>query len=154
MKALLFSALLFSSIFTNGQSFSGRWKGTITRDYGNETVTDSLLLELKQEGDKVTGYSVLYVKPHEYIRSVVEGAYQQNNKTLRLTETSIEFTNIPDRGESFFLDLYLLTYDENNKEILTGKSVPCDKKAIYTRSKMVLRKAVADGHISGAVSDK
>lgn len=140
MKALLLFALLAPVISSKAQSFSGIWKGTVTRDFGDETVTDSLLLDLKQEGDKITGYSTLYVKPGEYIRSLIAGAYQPTNKILTLTETSVDYTNIPDRGEPVFLDRYLLIYDENNKEALTGKSIPCDKKTIYTRSKMLLRR--------------
>src|SRR5262245_51041429 len=131
MKALLTAIFLFwISIAIAQSSFTGLWKGTVTRDYGNETVTDSLMLELKQDGDKLSGYSILFIKPGEYIRSVIDGSYQQSSKTIAITEKRIDYTNIPDRGETFFLDRYLLSFDVNNNE-LNGKCIPCDKKAIY-----------------------
>ena len=140
MKTLLVLASLFCASMAIAQSFTGLWKGTVTRDYGTETVTDSLLFEISQDGDKITGFSVLFVRPGEYIRSVIDGSYLQLNQTLTITETKIDYTNIPDRGETFFLDRYLLICDANNKEVLTGKCIPNHKKAIYTRSKVTLKK--------------
>ncbi len=114
----------------------------MTRDYGNETKTDSIEFKLEQQGEKVRGYSILYVSPGVYIKAKLEGAYQQANKTLTLTETAIDYTNMPDRGEEFFLDRYLLTYNENDVMVLTGKSISCERKSIYTRSKMMLKKTI------------
>lgn len=137
------SMLLLSWLIVSGwaiaQSFSGDWRGTLTRDYGHEVITDSIEFHLEQQGDKITGYSILYVEPGVYIRSLVSGSFQKANKTLRLTETKMEFTNMPDRGEEIFLDRYLLYFDKDTS-VLTGKSVAYEPKAIYTRSKMLLKK--------------
>ena len=148
MKQLLVLPLLALVFVLNGQSFKGLWKGTITRDFGNETKTDSIQFELVQNGDQIEGYSTLLVSPGVIIRSKVSGSYHASTKTLRLTETGVDFNNLPNRGEDLFLDRYLLSYDENDKEILTGKSVACDRKSIYTRSRMMIRKAGAENNIS------
>lgn len=140
MKQLLFLPLLAAVISINGQSITGLWTGTLTRDYGNEIKTDSIEFRLEQQGEKITGYSILFISPGVYIKAKLEGNYQPINKTLRLTETAIDHTNQPDRGDEFFLDRYLLTYDENDMLVLTGKSISCDRKFTYTRSKMMLRK--------------
>jgi hypothetical protein len=140
MKTLLIFSLFLAYTGTNAQSFEGVWKGTLTRDYGNEVVTDTIELELQQQGTKVTGYSLWYKSNGIYIRSVLEGFYNDQNKILRLTETSVQFQNLPDRGEEVFLDQYLLTYDEKDKLVLTGKSVSRERKSMYTRSKMLVRK--------------
>jgi len=141
MKQLLFSPLLLLAIVLHGQSFNGLWRGTLTRDFGNETKTDSIEIDLMQDGDQLKGYSTLYISPGIFIRSKISGAYHASTKTLRLTETGIDYTNLPDRGEEFFLDRYLLSYDENEKQILTGKSISCDKKTLYTRSKIAVKKS-------------
>ena len=150
MKQLLILPLLFFVFSLKGQSFKGHWNGTITRDFGSETKTDSIELDMVQTGDQVEGYSTLRVSPGVFIRSKISGTYHRATKTLRLTETSVDYTNMPDRGEELFLDRYLLSYDENEKEILTGKSIAVDKRSVYTRSKMILKKAVAENNISAA----
>jgi len=142
MKQLLFLPFLAVVIALNGQSFAGSWAGTVTRDYGKEIKTDSIEFILEQQGEKVTGYSILYVSPGVYIKAKLEGVYQQANKTLTLTETAIDYTNLPDRGEEFFLDRYLLTYNENDVLMLTGKSISCERKSIYSRSKMMVKKMI------------
>ncbi|MES2648609.1 MAG: hypothetical protein V4717_17165 [Bacteroidota bacterium] len=140
MKTLLIYSLFLVYNSAIAQTFDGLWKGTITRDYGNEVVTDTIELDLQQQGTKITGYSLWYKANGIYIRSVLEGFYNDQNKTLRLTETSIDFQNIPDRGELVFLDQYLLTFDVKDKLVLTGKSVSRERKPIYSRSKMRVRK--------------
>lgn len=132
--------LLIPGIAAFTQSFTGLWKGTITRDFGDAIITDSIELNLKEKEGLITGYSILYLKPGGYIKSLLEGYYQQSNKTLRLTETSIDYTNLPGDNNEFFLDRYLLTYNEKNRLVLTGKSIPYEKTAVYSRSKIYLKK--------------
>jgi hypothetical protein len=75
-----------------------------------------------------------------YIKAVITGEYPGSNQILRLTETSIIEKNIPDRGEEIFLDRYLLNFGENEANELTGKSVPCDNRQKYARSKIIVRR--------------
>lgn len=140
-KSMLALILLINIPGAFCQSFSGDWQGTITRDYGNKTITDSIEFYLEQTGDKITGYSMLIKKDGTYIKSLLEGNFQQSNKTLKLTETKIDHTNVPNSKENVFLDRYLLYYDDKENLLLSGKSVAWQPKAIYSRSKMTLRKS-------------
>jgi hypothetical protein len=128
------------SFFVHAQNFSGEWKGNITRDFGNEIKTDSIELHLEQKGQKISGYSILHIKPGVFIRSLIKGEWQESNRLLRITETKIDYTNMPDRGEEIFLDRYLLYYELNDTVNLIGKSVASQPKVVYSRSKMELHK--------------
>lgn len=140
MKHLLFFLLLHCTTIVFAQSFYGNWKGTLTRDYGNQTVTDSIYLQLVQEGSTITGYSVIKFKPGEFIRSRLEGSVYTGSKTIRLTEVEITNTNFTSNENDFFLDRYLLAYNDSNLLLLTGKSVPYDRRSIYSKSKVQLNK--------------
>lgn len=142
MKTLLFLLLSVPGAYgtTAAQSFTGHWKGTITRDFGNESKTDSIELQLEQTGDDVKGYSILYTSAEHFIRSAIKGSFQQSSKLLRLSETRVVLSNIPNWRQDVFLDCYLLNFDENQADSLSGKTVPYHSKAGYTRSRMLLKK--------------
>ena len=124
----------------HAQLFHGQWKGVLSRDYENETRRDSIVLDLEQHGNRITGFSFLHVDSIHFIKAAISGEYNATNQLLRLTETSIVELNIPDRGEEIFLDKYLLQFDEKEFNKLIGKSVPCDNKHKYARSKMMLQR--------------
>ena len=141
MKALLLLPIIASACtFACAQSFSGHWKGAITRDFGASSKTDSIDLYLEQSGSKITGFSVIYVRAGMYIKSKLEGSFQAANQMLRLTETAIEQSNIPGKNEEIFLDRYLLHWDDSEKNLLTGITLPCKPKALYSRSRMAVKK--------------
>jgi hypothetical protein len=123
-----------------GQTFTGWWTGAITRDFDKETKTENISFYLEQKGNKITGYSLLHVDSIHFIKAGIAGDYNASNQILRLTETSVVEKNIPDRGEEIFLDRYVLNISEMGMNELTGKSIPCDNKQKYSRSKIILRR--------------
>ena len=140
MKYYLLILLQIGWVFLHAQSFNGHWKGVILRDFENETRRDSITLELEQNGNKITGFSFLQVDSIHFIKAAITGEYNASIQLLRLTETSVVELNIPDRGEEIFLDRYLLNIGEVERNELSGKSVPCDNKHKYARSKMMLQR--------------
>ena len=122
------------------QNFQGTWKGSITRDYGDEIKTDSIHFNLQQEGFLLKGYSLVYVDSVHYIRAAVSGDYNASTKIIRLIETSILENNIPRRGEEITLDKYVISYDPLEPDLLYGKSISRDVKQGYARSVMNLKR--------------
>lgn len=140
MRLAVLICCLLGCVLLKAQSLSGKWAGTITRDYGDETKTDSILFELTQEGDKIKGYSLLLLSNSSYIKSSINGVYISATKTLRLTETDIAETNIPLKDDLFFLDRYILSVDAGDMNTMSGKSICYENKQVYTRSKMKVRR--------------
>jgi hypothetical protein len=136
----MFICLQLACIFLQGQSLSGWWTGAITRDFSNQTRTDSISFYLEQQGNKISGYSLLHVDSIHFIKAGITGVYISSNKMLRLTETSVLEMNIPGRGDEIFLDNYLFNFDEREINELTGKSITRDSRQQYARSKIILRR--------------
>jgi hypothetical protein len=144
MKSLLCVVLNIYASYVSAQSFTGNWKGTITRDFGNDVKVDSIEINLINEGDNITGYSTLFTDGGRFIRSALKGSFQQTLNILRLHETKVIMSNVPNWQQAVFLDCYLLEYNQNQTDSLFGKTVPYHTKAGYTRSKMLLKKAVEE----------
>ena len=128
-------------LFAGAQNYTGTWKGTITRDYGTEKVTDSITFDLKQEGSQVKGFSFFSTRPVYYIHCSVKGNLQaqEGGTILTLSETKILRTNYPERS-TLAMDKYMLNADPANPAILTGTSISTGKKVPYTHCKIVLHK--------------
>lgn len=140
MKLAFLLTLLLPCFFVKGQLFNGWWTGAITREFNNETRTDSISFRLEQKGNRLTGYSLLQVDSIHFIKAAIKGDYIASNRMLRLTEVSVEELNIPGSDEEIFLDSYLFSFDTKEMNQLSGKSIPRENRQSYGRSKIIIHR--------------
>ena len=134
MKILVLFCLQLTGVILTAQPFNGLWTGVISRDINNVNRTDSIRLQLEQDGNSITGFSLLKVDSIHFIKAAIKGEYVPSNQVLRLTEISVMEMNIPDRDEEIILDRYLLNYDGQKRNELSGKCIPGDNRQHYGRS--------------------
>ena len=140
MKRKIFAFCLCVSGMVQAQNFQGLWKGSITRDYGDETRTDSIHFQLEQAGLKIKGYSIVYIDSSHYIKAAITGDYNASTKMLRLIETSVLENNFRSKDQEIFLDKYVISYDPMEPGKLYGKSISREIKQGYSRSVLSVKK--------------
>ncbi|HYC29867.1 MAG TPA: hypothetical protein VEB42_13635, partial [Chitinophagaceae bacterium] len=130
MKTVLALTALLLCGFAHGQKLSGFWKGTLRMGGGCFGV-NNIELQLKVEGDSVTGDSYHYETVDYYVKKKIKGSYDPLWRKLTLHEGLVTTFNIPASCKICVKNFVLSYRKEGNREILTGD---WDGKILNTRS--------------------
>jgi hypothetical protein len=121
MQRFVFLSILVLSMATAGaQQIDGIWKGKLTQAPGGCFPEYNIELQIKIEGNKVTGASYHFSDVTNYVKEEFEGGYDGVNRSMTIAEIKMVTFHIP--GDCIpCIKKYTLIYNKNEKdETLSG----------------------------------
>ncbi|MFL5774112.1 MAG: hypothetical protein ACJ75F_13200 [Flavisolibacter sp.] len=101
------------------QNLTGFWKGNLTMGGGCFSV-NNIELQLKIEGDTVSGDSYQYDNVNYYVKKSLTGMYDASRKRLVVHENFVTTFHIPQTCSICIKNFYLTYSRKGNVETLTG----------------------------------
>jgi hypothetical protein len=101
------------------QNLTGFWKGNLTMGGGCFSV-NNIELQLKIEGDTVSGDSYQYDNVNYYVKKSLTGMYDASHKRLVVHENFVTTFHIPQTCSICIKNFYLTYSRKGNVETLTG----------------------------------
>ena len=120
MQRIFVTILLCISVAICGaQVLNGTWRGKLTQGPGGCFPVYFIEMQMKMDGNKLTGSTYHFSDVNNFVKENFEGAYDSKNKTVTISETGVLTFHIPPDCVPC-IKKYVLEYIRSEKEQTLG----------------------------------
>jgi hypothetical protein len=95
MRSFFFATCLFSTVMLHAQEFNGTWRGKLTQNPGGCFPVYFIEMQLRVDGNKVSGSSYHFSDVANFVKENFEGNYDPTTKTFTISELGVLTFHIP-----------------------------------------------------------